>query len=185
MQLLTLAYGGRVEPAAHREFGPARIRPTAVSQLFEGLGEELPVWMSHGDRVSEMPEGFEAWASTTNAPYAAFGRGSIVGIQFHPEVVHTPQGKQILENFLFKIAGLNPTWSAASFVDDALAQIRAAVGDGHVLCGLSGGVDSAVAALLVHHAIGDRLTCVFVNNGLQEGGASAEDPSRSSGATCT
>ncbi len=166
MQLITLAFGGKVELSPHHEYGPARIKPSGTSHLFEGLGDDLPVWMSHGDRVTEMPEGFEVLAESTNAPYAAFGRGSIVALQFHPEVVHTPQGKQILENFLFKIAGLNPTWSAASFVDDALSQIRNAVGDGHVLCGLSGGVDSAVAALLVHCAIGDRLTCVFVNNGL-------------------
>ena len=166
MQLLTLAYGGRVEPSAHHEYGPARIKPSHSSPLFEGLEEELPVWMSHGDRITKMPEGFEVLATSSNAQFAAFGRGSIVALQFHPEVVHTPQGKQILNNFLFKIAGLRPTWSAASFVEDAITQIREAVGQGHVLCGLSGGVDSSVAAALVHRAIGDRLTCVFVDNGL-------------------
>jgi GMP synthase (glutamine-hydrolysing) len=166
MQLLTQAYGGRVEPSAHHEYGPARIRPSQDSLLFTGLQGELPVWMSHADRVVEMPHGFEALAASSNAHVAAFGRGTTIGIQFHPEVVHTLHGKQILENFLFKVAGLKPTWSAASFVDDAVSQIRQAVGDGHVLCGLSGGVDSAVAAALVHRAIGDKLTCVFVDNGL-------------------
>jgi GMP synthase (glutamine-hydrolysing) len=122
--------------------------------------------MSHADRVTVMPEGFETLAASDNAPLAAMGRGSLLGIQFHPEVVHTPQGTQILSNFLFNVAGLRPTWTAHSFVTTAIEQIRLAVGDGRVLCGLSGGVDSSVAAALVHRAIGDHLTCLFVDNGL-------------------
>lgn len=166
MQLLTLAYGGSVEPAAHREFGPANIKRSGDSPLFDGLDDELPVWMSHGDRVATLPNGFGVLASSTNAPIAAMGRGTTLGIQFHPEVVHTPSGSEILANFLFKVAGLKATWTASSFVEDAVEQIRVAVGDGRVLCGLSGGVDSSVAAALVHRAIGDRLTCLFVDNGL-------------------
>lgn len=166
MQLLTLAYGGRVEPADHREYGMARIHRVSDSSLFSGLEGELPVWMSHGDRVTQLPEGFEVLASSANAPLAAMGKGNLLGLQFHPEVVHTPQGTQILSNFLFKVAGLRATWSAESFVTSAVEQIRAAVGDRRVLCGLSGGVDSSVAAALVHRAIGDRLTCLFVDNGL-------------------
>jgi GMP synthase (glutamine-hydrolysing) len=166
MQLLTHTRGGVVEPSAHREYGPATVRHRGGSPLFEGLGEELPVWMSHGDRVARVPEGFTLLASSQNAPIAAFGNERVVAIQFHPEVAHTPQGKEILSNFLFKIAGLKPTWSAASFIEDAIGQIRQAVGEGSVLCGLSGGVDSSVAAALVHRAIGDRLTCLFVDNGL-------------------
>ena len=166
MQLLTQAHGGSVEPAAHREYGPATVKHNGGSRLFEGLGEELRVWMSHGDRVARLPEGFAVLASSSNAPVAAFGNERVVGIQFHPEVAHTPQGKEILANFLFKIAGLTPTWSAASFIEDAVRQIRDTVGEGSVLCGLSGGVDSSVAAALVYRAIGDRLTCLFVDNGL-------------------
>ena len=166
MQLLTRAFGGRVEPAHSREYGMARIHSISASPLFSGLEGELPVWMSHGDRVTVMPEGFEPLASSDNSPHAAMGRGNLLGIQFHPEVVHTPQGSQILANFLFKVAGLRATWTARSFVADAIEQIRLAVGDGRVLCGLSGGVDSSVAAALVHRAIGDRLVCLFVDNGL-------------------
>ncbi len=166
MQLLTQAYGGSVEPATHREFGPANIKRSGESALFDGLEDDLPVWMSHGDRVATLPEGFGVLAASSNAPIAAMGRGTTLGIQFHPEVVHTPRGSEILANFLFKVAGLKATWSASSFVEDAVEQIRGAVGDGRVLCGLSGGVDSSVAAALVHKAIGDRLTCLFVDNGL-------------------
>ncbi|MEO6457011.1 MAG: glutamine-hydrolyzing GMP synthase [Chloroflexia bacterium] len=166
MQLLTQAYGGNVEPAAHREFGPANIRRSGDSPLFDGLDDDLPVWMSHGDRVATLPDGFGVLAASANAPSAAMGRGTTLGIQFHPEVVHTPRGSEILANFLFKVAGLKATWTASSFVEDAVEQIRAAVGAGSVLCGLSGGVDSSVAAALVHRAIGDRLTCLFVDNGL-------------------
>lgn len=166
MQLLTHAYGGRVEPAQHREYGPASVRRTNDVDLFAGLEDELPVWMSHGDKVAELPQGFQVLAASPNAPIAAMGRGTTLGLQFHPEVVHTPQGAEILRNFLFRVAGLRPTWSASSFIEGAVGQIRDAVGDGRVLCGLSGGVDSSVAAALVHRAVGDRLTCLFVDNGL-------------------
>jgi GMP synthase (glutamine-hydrolysing) len=166
MQLITHALGGQVSPAQHREYGAARIALKGESPLFEGLGPELQVWMSHGDRIESLPEGFEAYASTTNAPYAAMGRGPVLGIQFHPEVAHTPQGKEILANFLFNVAGLKPTWNAASFIEEAVEQIRMRVGDGRVLCGLSGGVDSSVAAALLHRAVGDNLVCLFVDNGL-------------------
>jgi GMP synthase (glutamine-hydrolysing) len=174
MQLLTQAFGGRVELAASREYGHARIRRTGDSPLFAGLEGDLPVWMSHGDRVAELPEGFEPLAASNNAPAAAMGRGNLLGIQFHPEVVHTPQGTQILSNFLFKVAGLRPTWTPESFVHGAVEQIRDMVGDGRVLCGLSGGVDSSVAAALVHRAIGDHLTCLFVDNGLLRQGEAEE-----------
>lgn len=166
MQLLTQALGGKVAPSLHREYGSARIRRTADSPLFHNLEQELQVWMSHGDRIETLPEGFAALASSPNAPYAAMGRDAILGIQFHPEVAHTPQGKDILANFLFNVAHLEPSWTPASFIEQAIAQIRATVGDGRVLCGLSGGVDSSVAAALVHRAIGDHLTCLFVDNGL-------------------
>ncbi len=166
MQLLTIEYGGRVEPAKEREYGPANIRRVTDSPLFKHFDDEFPVWMSHGDRVAELPPGFEVLASSPGAPMAAMGRGTVLGLQFHPEVMHTPGGAEILSNFLFDVAGLRSTWSAASFIETAVEQIRASVGDGRVLCGLSGGVDSAVAAALVHRAMGDRLTCLFVDNGL-------------------
>jgi GMP synthase (glutamine-hydrolysing) len=166
MQLLTRALGGHVAPSSQREYGPAQIRRTGESPLFHGLDNELQVWMSHGDRIEAIPEGFTILASSTNAPYAAMGKGAVLGIQFHPEVVHTRQGKEILANFLFNVAGLEATWSAASFIEERVERIRAQVGDGYVLCGLSGGVDSSVAAALVHRAIGDQLTCLFVDNGL-------------------
>ncbi|MEO8287153.1 MAG: glutamine-hydrolyzing GMP synthase [Chloroflexota bacterium] len=166
MQLITHALGGHVAPSQHREYGPAQIRRTGDSPLFHSLDSDLQVWMSHGDRIESMPEGFEILAASANAPFAAMGRGTTLGIQFHPEVVHTPQGKEILSNFLFNVAHLSPTWSPASFIEQAVEQIRATVGDGRVLCGLSGGVDSAVAAALVHRAIGEQLTCLFVDNGL-------------------
>lgn len=166
MQLITRALGGHVAPAAHKEYGPASIRRTGESPLFHGLESDLQVWMSHGDRIETLPEGFVALAQSDNAPLAAMGKGQVLGIQFHPEVAHTPQGKEILSNFLFNVSHIEPNWSAASFIDSAIDAIRAQVGEGRVLCGLSGGVDSAVAAVLVHRAIGDRLTCLFVDNGL-------------------
>jgi GMP synthase (glutamine-hydrolysing) len=146
------------------------VQRTGESPLFAGLESELPVWMSHADRVERLPDGFGILASSANAPLAAMGKGSTIGIQFHPEVAHTPQGREILSNFLFKVAGLRATWSAASFIEGALEQIRSAVGSGRVLCGLSGGVDSSVAATLVHRAIGDQLSCLFVDNGLLRAG---------------
>lgn len=174
MQLLTLAYGGTVEPATRREYGPARVRRISDSPLFSGLGDDWPVWMSHGDRVTRLPEGFEAIASSDNSTCAAMSRGTTLGLQFHPEVVHTPQGSEMLSNFLFRIAGLNATWTPSSFIEGAIEQIRSSVGEGRVLCGLSGGVDSSVAATLVHRAIGDRLTCLFVDNGLLRQGEADE-----------
>ena len=174
MQLITRALGGHVAPADHKEYGPAVIRRTGESPLFHGLESDLQVWMSHGDRIELMPEGFTILASSTNAPYAAMGQGEVLGIQFHPEVVHTPHGKEILSNFLFNVAHIEPNWSPASFIENAIEQIRRQVGDKRVLCGLSGGVDSSVAAALIHKAIGDRLTCLFVDNGLLRQGEAEE-----------
>jgi GMP synthase (glutamine-hydrolysing) len=168
MQLLAQALGGSVEPATRREYGPARLRviPGADSPLFANLPDTLDVWMSHGDHVARMPAGFSPLGESDNAPCAAIARDSIVAIQFHPEVAHTPMGKVILRNFLTEICGIDPTWTAASFVETAIEQIRLQVGTGRVLLGLSGGVDSSVAAALIHRAVGEQLTPVFVNNGL-------------------
>ena len=176
LQLLAHELGGRVDKAAHREFGPATIAVKHGSALFAGLPEELDVWMSHGDRVEVLPPGFEPIASTTSAPFAAVEdrERRFFGVQFHPEVVHTPQGKDLLWNFVHHVCGCTGTWSMRAFVDEAIEQIRAQVKDGHVICGLSGGVDSAVAALLVHRAIGDRLRCIFVDNGLLRAGERAQ-----------
>ncbi|MDP9353199.1 MAG: glutamine-hydrolyzing GMP synthase [Chloroflexota bacterium] len=166
LQLLAHELGGKVEPASVREYGPATVRIEHGSPLFDGLPTELPVWMSHGDSVTSLPHGFELLGSSPAARYAAVRRGDTYGLQFHPEVAHTPSGKQLLRNFLYKVAGLAPTWTPAHFVEDAVEQIRGQVGEGRVLCALSGGVDSSVAATLIHRAIGDRLTCIFVDNGL-------------------
>jgi GMP synthase (glutamine-hydrolysing) len=167
MQLIAHHLGGEVAPATRREYGPALLAVDEPGSLFEDLPRELPVWMSHADHVLRLPPGFRALASSTNAPVAAIGDGAgILGIQFHPEVHHTPQGRDILRNFLYRVCGCTGTWTAGSFIADATASIRARVGGGRVICALSGGVDSAVAATLVHHAIGDQLTCVFVDNGL-------------------
>jgi GMP synthase (glutamine-hydrolysing) len=172
MQAMARLLGGAVEPTTHREYGRAEVRLEAADPLFEGVEPDvaggLTVWMSHGDTVAAAPPGFTRLASTASSPVAAMthpGR-RLVAVQFHPEVAHTPQGSRILRNFLFRVAGLRPDWSMASFVEEAVAGIRRQVGDGRVLCALSGGVDSAVAAALVHRAVGDRLTCVFVDNGL-------------------
>jgi len=167
MQLIAHHLGGEVEPGSHREFGPAVLQIEEEGGLFAGLPAEMPVWMSHGDHIPRMPPGFRALAKSANSPFAAFTNGSgIMGIQFHPEVVHTPHGREILRNFLYRVSGLSPTWTAGSYIAEAVESIRTTVAGGRVLCALSGGVDSAVAATLVHRAIGDQLTCVFVNNGL-------------------
>jgi GMP synthase (glutamine-hydrolysing) len=174
MQLVAHQLGGRVSPAARKEFGHATVERVGESPLFDGLPDEMPVWMSHGDHVEQLPPGFEPLARSGNAPFAALGRGPVVAIQFHPEVAHTRYGKQIFENFLYKIAGLRGDWTRAAFVDQAVTAIRAQVGDGRAICGLSGGVDSAVAAALTHRALGDRLTCVFVDHGLLRKDESAQ-----------
>ena len=167
MQAMAEQLGGKVVPAGHREYGRAELHADgAAAPLFAGLPPTFPVWMSHGDHVRELPPGFEAIAHTANAPVAAMARGGLVGLQFHPEVVHTPDGKQIIDNFLKKICGCRGTWTPGSFISQTVAEVRARVGDGRVICALSGGVDSAVAATLVHRAVGNQLTCVFVNNGL-------------------
>jgi GMP synthase (glutamine-hydrolysing) len=166
LQLLAHETGGKVEPASVREYGPATVRLCAPSPLFEGLSGELPVWMSHGDSVTSLPPGWELLGSSAAARYSAVRKGEMYGLQFHPEVHHTPSGRRVLANFLFRVAHLEPTWTPGHFIGEAVEQIRELVGEGRVLCALSGGVDSAVAAVLVHRAIGDRLTCVFVDNGL-------------------
>jgi GMP synthase (glutamine-hydrolysing) len=168
LQLLAHELGGRVDKAAHREYGPATIGVQHGSALFAGLPGELDVWMSHGDRVEALPPGFAPIASTASAPFAAVEdrKRRYFGVQFHPEVVHTPQGKDLLWNFAHHVCGCTGTWSMRAYVDVAIEQIRAQVKDGHVICALSGGVDSAVAALLVHRAVGDKLRCIFVDNGV-------------------
>ena len=172
LQLIAHALGGRVDKAAHREYGPATIEARPWASLFAGLPARLDVWMSHGDRVEALPPGFEPVASTQSAPFAAVQDAArrIFGVQFHPEVVHTPRGAEVLKNFALGACGLSGTWSMRAYVDVAVEQIRAQVGDGHAICALSGGVDSAVAALLVHRAIGDRLRCIFVDNGVLRSG---------------
>jgi len=169
LQLLARALGGSVVPGSRREYGPAEItvdRTSGEAILFSDLPNHLNVWMSHGDHVAAMPPEFNVIATSPNSPIAAVERGHICGIQFHPEVNHTEHGTDILRNFLTKIAGCRPTWSSESYIDEAVASIRAQVGGGRVLLALSGGVDSSVAAALIHKAIGDQLTPVFVNNGL-------------------
>jgi GMP synthase (glutamine-hydrolysing) len=168
MQLVALSLGGRVEGAEVGEFGRSKLTVREPGRLLAGLPEEQTCWMSHRDTVFAPPPAFTALASSTASPVAAFEspeRG-VYGIQFHPEVVHTPFGQDILKTFLGDVCGCDMTWSAASIVEEQIARIRAQVGDGKVICGLSGGVDSSVAALLVHRAIGDQLTCVFVDHGL-------------------
>jgi GMP synthase (glutamine-hydrolysing) len=168
MQLLVHELGGRVEQAEVGEFGRSDLTVSESGVLLAGMPKEQTCWMSHRDTVFEAPEGFTALASSTASPVAAIEhreRG-IYGIQFHPEVVHTPYGQEILTRFLTEVCGCERTWSPASIVDEQIASIRKQVGDGRVICGLSGGVDSSVAALLVHRAVGEQLTCVFVDHGL-------------------
>src|SRR4051794_38470856 len=168
MQAMALELGGRVEGAAVGEFGRSELKVHEPGRLLAGLPAEQRCWMSHRDTVYEPPPGATALASSTESPVAAFediSRG-FYAIQYHPEVVHTPYGNEVLRRFLEDICGCDMTWTAASVVDEQIERIRAQVGDGRVICGLSGGVDSSVAALLVHRAVGDQLTCVFVDHGL-------------------
>jgi len=176
LHLMTGALGGDVVPAARREYGPATVTITEDGPLFAGLERDQPVWMSHGDSIVAPAPGFRATAQTDSTPYAGLAdpvRG-MYGIQFHPEVAHTPHGREILRNFVLGIAGARPTWTAANFIESTVNEIRARVdgharatgGDGKVICALSGGVDSAVAAALVHRAVADRLTCIYVDHGL-------------------
>jgi GMP synthase (glutamine-hydrolysing) len=173
MQLIAHALDGEVTSAARREYGPASISVTGSSPLFQGLPPSLDVWMSHGDHVTSLPNGFIGIASSVNAPIAGMSDGRRFGIQFHPEVVHTPLGKEILRNFLVEICGCRTDWTPEHFIESAVRQIQETVGEGQVLLGLSGGVDSSVAAALLHRAIGDRLTPVFVDNGLLRQGEAA------------
>jgi len=168
MQLLMHELGGRVEQAETGEFGRSELHVREPGVLLKGLPREQTCWMSHRDTVFEPPPGFTALASSSASPVAAVedNESGVYGIQFHPEVMHTPYGQEILTRFLGEICGCERTWSAASIVEDQVRRIRAQVGDGKVICGLSGGVDSSVAALLVHRAVGDQLTCVFVDHGL-------------------
>ena len=178
-QLLAQQLGGKVEAGHHREFGRAEVEILGPSPLFDGVwarGAKYPVWMSHGDRVTKLPAGFAAIAQSENAPMAAIADAArrYYGVQFHLEVAHTPDGAKLIANFLHKIAGLKSDWTMAAFRQEAIAAIRKQVGGGRVLCGLSGGVDSAVAAVLIHEAIGDALTCVFVDHGLLRKGEAEE-----------
>ena len=166
MQLIASALDGGVEPATRREYGPAKIEVTQSYPLFRDLPASLDVWMSHGDHVTRLPTGYVGIARSSNAPIAGMTDGRRYGIQFHPEVVHTPLGRDLLRNFLVDVCNCRTEWTAEHFIDSAVRQIRETVGDGRVLLGLSGGVDSSVAAALIHRAIGDRLTPVFVDNGL-------------------
>jgi len=168
MQVLTHQLGGQVISGTKHEYGQAILHISdETSPLLTGLPPSLPVWMSHGDQIATTPPGFKALAYTENSPSAVIGNSNnIFGLQFHPEVVHTPQGKTIIQNFLYQVCGCHGTWTPSNFINESTNTIRQQVKRGKVVCALSGGVDSAVAATLIHQAVGDQLTCIFVNNGL-------------------
>jgi GMP synthase (glutamine-hydrolysing) len=170
-QLMAHQLGGKVEPSSEREYGPAKLKVEASTGIFAPFeaGEELSVWMSHGDKLTALPPGFVQLGQSPSAPLAAIAnpQRKLYGIQFHPEVAHTPRGLDLLRAFLFEVAGLTPSWTPGSFVDEAVTAIQTKVGPSErAICGLSGGVDSSVAAVLCHRALGDRLVCIFVDNGL-------------------
>ena len=171
-QKMTAALGGVVANTGGREFGRTTLTVSGDGKLHRGLPETQPVWMSHNDAVQSPPEGFDVTASTPGAPVAAFEcvERQMAGVQYHPEVMHSPHGQEVLTRFLYEVAGLEPTWTAANIADALIADVREQVGDDLALCALSGGVDSAVAGALVQRAIGDRLTCVFVDHGLLRAG---------------
>ncbi len=168
LQLMAHELGGEVLPSSKREYGPATVSVTDTEGLLAGIDRIQPVWMSHGDSIVRPPSGFRPIAQTDSTPFAGLADPSrnLYGIQFHPEVVHTPVGREVLRNFVVGIAGVRQNWTAANLVETTVAEIRERVGTGHVICALSGGVDSAVAATLVHRAIGDQLTCIYVDHGL-------------------
>ena len=167
MHVIAQQLGGRVALETKREYGHAILNQSMDSPLFTYLPFSMPVWMSHGDQVVELPPGFTILAYTENCPIAAMGNDrGIFGLQFHPEVAHTPDGKTIVKNFLYNVCGCQGNWTATNFITDSIEKIKEQVGGGRVVCALSGGVDSAVAATLIHRAVGDQLTCIFVNNGL-------------------
>ncbi len=169
MQLMARQLGGRVEKSQHREYGPAILQIDEAGPLFEDIAtNDVKVWMSHGDRILEIPQGFRILAHSDNSPVASMGDPGrkLFGVQFHPEVAHTPCGQALLDNFLFQICDCRPTWTMKSFVETSIRSIRKRVGQDRVICALSGGVDSSVVAVLLHQAIGDQLLCLFVNNGL-------------------
>ena len=170
MQCLTYLMGGRVDKAADREYGNAIIRIEDEKDLFYGLKKPggQTVWMSHGDSIEKMPEGFEVLAASKNSPVAAMAdrKRKYFGVQFHPEVAHTPEGPKILKNFLLRICGCEPTWTMSSFLRKTVRDLRKEIGKDRVICGLSGGVDSSVTAVLLHKAVGDNLSCILVDNAL-------------------
>jgi len=178
MQYMAHALGGEVEKARDREYGNAFIAIKDARSLFRGFsrGREEIVWMSHGDRIEKMPEGFKLLASSKNSPVSAMGDASrkLYGVQFHPEVAHTPKGTRILKNFLFRVCGCEPLWTMSSFVERTIQDLKQRIGEERVICGISGGVDSTITAVLLHKAVGSRLTGIFVDNGLLRRGEAEE-----------
>ncbi|GAQ95308.1 GMP synthase [Thermodesulfovibrio aggregans] len=172
MQLITHLLGGKVSRAEKREYGKAILKIEDLSDIFNGVSQETVVWMSHADKITEMPQGFVRLAYTENSPYAAMAHKEkkIYALQFHPEVVHTEEGEKILSNFVFKVCKCSPSWNMHSFIEKQIEEIRKKVGSKKVVCAISGGVDSTVTAVLIHKAIGDALTCIFVDNGLLRAG---------------